>query len=446
MPPNRSSNRLEETLERLEALQWPEWDRKDLGVSGRGLASPSAIVSAVDRAQGSRASGAYLRVFAESALNAAQHRLAEGDQRPLAHLPIAVKDMVAVAGQPLQAGSRVRQGAPKETQHSAIVAQLTSLGAVVIGLSALHEFALGSTGVNEHTGYPRNPHDTERIPGGSSSGSAVAVAEGSALVGIGTDTGGSVRIPAALCGVVGFKPSYGTYPTAGVFPLAPSLDVVGLIAPSVRVIEIVHRALGHPGPCAMPLQRVGFVQTELEQADSAVSIAFQSALSRLRRKGPDIVATTWPDAERVFATSTAILLSEAAAIHRRNLERNPKLYGRDVEQRLRAGLRISAPTYVAAKQEQQNLRGDVLQALDAVDAIVSPTVPMVAPTISAARDSQVAIALVRNTVLANVVGCSAITLPLPVDGLPVGLQVMARSNCCVLGIAGQIEQLLGTTA
>lgn len=441
MSRTRPLDRLERTLERLSAtLRWPAWDRSAVAQLGRSWLE---VAAAVDRAQESHAGGAYVRVFGESAIDAARRRSTERDARPLAGLPIAIKDLVAVAGQPIGAGSAVRESAPPERVDSAIVGQFLGLGAVVVGLVTLHEFAFGVTGVNEHVGYPRNPHDPDRVPGGSSSGPAVAVAEGSAGVAIGTDTGGSVRIPAALCGVVGFKPAYGTYPTTGVFPLAPSLDHVGLIASSVDVVQAVHAALGHIGASDAPLRSIGIVEADLEEADAEVVARVETVLQVLRNSGVEVLSVAWPDAERSFATSTAIMFSEASAIHRDTLERMPDRYGADVRRRLEAGFAIDAPTYVAAKREQRTLRAEVQRTLEAVDAVVTPTVPMVAPTVAGARGTDVPARLVRNTRLANVVGVPAISIPVPGSGLPVGLQITADDEPTLLSVAAQIERLIG---
>lgn len=353
---------------------------------------------------------------------------------------MAVKDLLAIAGQPLGAGSAVRDDAPSEDRDASIVGQLRGAGAIVIGRAALHEFAYGVTGVNEHTGSPVNPHDPRRVPGGSSSGSAVAVAEGSAIVAVGTDTGGSIRIPAALCGVVGFKPARGTYSLDGVFPLAPSLDHVGLLARTVDDVVAVHSALGHAPPTGGPVRALGTVPVELEEADGDVRGPVERVMDALRTAGVAIGPVRWPGPDRSFSTSTAIMYSEASAVHRRTLEHRSERYSAEVRQRLEAGFEIDAPTYVAAKREQVTLRREVLDVLGEVDAVVTPTVPTVAPPLGAAHDPDTAALLVRNTRLANVVGVPALSLPLHSDGLPVGLQIVARDDPTVLRVAEAIER------
>jgi Asp-tRNA(Asn)/Glu-tRNA(Gln) amidotransferase A subunit family amidase len=203
-----------------------------------------ALEAALARAELARNGGAFsVLLDGDARRDAARARreLATGrPARPLEGSTLAVKDLVAVRGQRIGAGSASRAGAPPESEDAAIVAALRSSGAVVVGLAALHELAFGSTGVNEYEGTPRNPFGSGLIPGGSSSGSAVAVATGAASLAIGTDTGGSVRVPAALCGVVGFKPAFGEYSLGGVLPLAPSLDHAGLLGSSVEIVRRAH--------------------------------------------------------------------------------------------------------------------------------------------------------------------------------------------------------------
>ena len=201
-----------------------------------------AVGGCLERAALALTGGAFIEIFAD-----AMDRARPG-HRPggcLEDFTVAVKDLVSVAGHRMTAGSSLRSEVPPEPADADVVFQLRSEGAVLIGTTALHEFAFGVTGINHHTGTPINPRAPSGIPGGSSSGSAVAVAQGAARVAIGTDTGGSVRIPAALCGVIGFKPRYGSYSLHGVYPLAVSLDHVGVIARTVGDVETVHAALGH---------------------------------------------------------------------------------------------------------------------------------------------------------------------------------------------------------
>jgi len=361
---------------------------------------------------------------------------------PLAGLTIAVKDLIAVAGYPLGAGSVAWRGGNFETQDALIVGRLRELGAVIVGLTALHEVAFGVTGINDVLGWPRNPHDPRRIPGGSSSGSAVAVVEGSAEVAVGTDTGGSLRIPAALCGAVGYKPSFGTYATHGVLPLSPTLDHVGLLAARVALIRRVHAALGFdPGQARVPA-RVGVAIRDVEESDEPVTERVRECVRTLERAGARVVDLALPDPDLVFAVSTAVMFTEAAAVHRSIFQRRCALYGEDVRNRLLQGLAIPAATYAAALRERTRLKALTTEALGTVDCVIGPTVGLVAPREVEARDPTVAARLVRNTRLANVVGAPALSLPLPGHGLPMGLQIMALDDASLLGWAAGIERVI----
>jgi aspartyl-tRNA(Asn)/glutamyl-tRNA(Gln) amidotransferase subunit A len=369
---------------------------------------------------------------------------------PLEGAIVGVKDLVAVAGLPLGAGSRTRAAAPPEPRDAAVVAALRAAGAVVAGTVALHELAFGVSGVNDEVGFPPNPHDAGRVPGGSSSGSAVAVADGSCDLAVGTDTGGSVRIPAALCGVVGFKPARGRYPLDGVLPLAPSLDQVGLLARSVAGIATAHHALTGDAlatpPGGVAGLRIGVERAGVDAADVEVAGAIEAALGALAGAGCELVDVAWPDRDEVFEVTTTVMFAEAAAVHRA-LIAGPwaDLLGAPVAERLRAGAAIGEGDYRAARAAADRLRVRARAVLDIVDAVVGPTVPIVAPTIEAARrDQALPRRLVAETRLANVAGVAALSLPLPVPAgrLPVGLQVTAASDGRALAAGSALTALL----
>ena len=282
---------------------------------------------------------------------------------PLAGVRLAVKDLVAVGGRPLWAGSAARLDAPPEQADAHVVAVLRRAGAAVVGAVKLHEFAFGVTGHNTVFGTPHNPAAPGRVPGGSSSGSGAAVAAGEADLAIGTDTGGSVRIPAALCGVVGFKPSYGAISTRGVLPLAPSLDHLGFLGPNVRSVLAAATAAGVSvdGLVAQRL-RLGVVRSLLDECDPEVAQAFNAALERL---GPtvELVDVDRPAPEAAFAATTAIMYAEAAWVHRRFVGPRWADYGHDVRTRLVQGLSLSAEVVLArpvdAAATPQRLPGHV---------------------------------------------------------------------------------------
>jgi Asp-tRNA(Asn)/Glu-tRNA(Gln) amidotransferase A subunit family amidase len=370
---------------------------------------------------------------------------------PLERTIVAVKDLVAVAGLPVGAGSRVRSGAPPEPADAGVVRALRAAGAVVAGTVALHEMAFGVSGVNDEVGFPPNLHDPQRVPGGSSSGSAVAVADRTADLAVGTDTGGSVRIPAAFCGVVGFKPAT-PYPLEGVLPLAPTLDQVGFLARSVAEVALAHQAVtGEPTPAGRNApQRIGVERAALEAADGDVAAAVESALDKLQAAGWQLVDVEWPDRAEVLEVSTTIMFAEAAAVHRHLLDRPAgDLLGVPVRARFETGAEIGDDDYRAALAAAKRITADVRKALTTVDAVVGPTVPIVAPTIDAARcDEALPRRIVAETRLANVARTPALTVPVPTvttvptAGLPVGLQVTADTDAATLATGQAIAALL----
>jgi len=433
-------------LERLETeLDWPRWDH-DRSAMARAP-DPSqpdareAVAEALARARPVAEGGAYTWIDRDPVGGAGT------GAHPgwLAHFTFAVKDLIAVDGRPLGAGSAVRSTAPVEPADAPVVGALRRAGATLIGTTALHEFAFGVTGVNAHTGTPANPHDRERIPGGSSSGSAVAVAEGSARVALGTDTGGSIRIPAALCGVVGYKPAFGSYPGSGVFPLSPTLDHVALCARAIPDVLAVQRALGRPVlDGRVERLRIGFAPDALEGCDGPVAERLAFALLALEEAGCKVTKKiAWPSSAEAFAPSTAILFAEAAAVHRADLERHPELYGPDVRGRLETGLAISAPLYVTAQRRAEELRVSVRRTLAEVDVVAEPTLPLTAPTLREAEDPALPARLVSHTRLGNLVGAPTVSLPVPGPGLPVGLQLTAADEAHLLASSAYVEAVLG---
>ena len=319
---------------------------------------------------------------------------------------------------------------------------LRTAGAHVVGTTALHEFAFGVTGVNDYTGTPINPAAPRGIPGGSSSGSAVAVADGSARLALGTDTGGSIRIPASLCGVVGFKPGFGRYTIDGVFPLSPSLDHVGLMAATVDDIDTAHRVLGRRDAGGAAVAKIGVVTRDLAASMPEVRIAVEDLIRRLGEVGFELVDVVLPEAERVFAVSTAIMFSEAAAVHREMLEVAAREYGRDVRMRLIQGLAIPAGDVESARSGQAELREQVHDLMADVDCVIGPTVPAAAPSLTQAHDPSVSAALVSFTRIANVAGLPALSVPIPVRGSPIGVQLMGISDDVVLKAGAAVEALL----
>ncbi|HTJ24371.1 MAG TPA: amidase [Gemmatimonadaceae bacterium] len=362
------------------------------------------------------------------------------DRGPLHGLPISIKDLVDVAGQPTTAASRVRAG-HVAARDATIVTRLRDAGAVLIGKTNLHEFALGTTSEESAFGPVRNPHDTSRSAGGSSGGSAVAVATGMGMASIGTDTGGSIRIPAAACGIVGLKPSLGEVPTDGVVPLSATLDHVGPLARSVDDAATLWAVLAsrpmpsqdRRDPRSLTLGAPAGYFTALLTPE--VRTAYENALQRLRALGVNIEPRTVQGTESIVEAYTSISLPEAAHWHTPTLDSRARDYQPPVRERLERGRTIAAISYLRARDTRELLRRAVDTALEGCDALVLPTLPIVAPPIGAADVAMdngetiaVRAAMLRLTQLFNVTGHPAISLPISSDGLPVGLQLVGRRD------------------
>jgi aspartyl-tRNA(Asn)/glutamyl-tRNA(Gln) amidotransferase subunit A len=383
--------------------------------------------------------GAYTAIDAERALAAAApDGRATG---PLDQRTFAVKDMIAVRGHRRGGGSRTREHAGLCGHDAPVVAALRGAGGVFIGLTALHELAFGVTGINAYTGTPEHPLDATRIPGGSSSGSAVAVATGSADLALGTDTGGSIRIPAALCGVIGFKPPHGVWPTRGVLPLAGTLDHVGVLARSVADVIAVDSLFASPAPAppASTRRTFGVNRATLSGSEPAVVAAVELALARLATEHT-VVDVELPAVQDVVELTNTIMFFEAAQVHGEAAADPRSGLGDDVRARLQTGLRISADDYDAARVRARALTSQVHASLSALDAVLEPTVPICAPTLVEAPE--LGLRLVAHTRLANLTGLPSLSLPLPVEGLPVGLQITGTTSSGVLACAVLIERAL----
>lgn len=416
----------------------------------------------LQRIEAGRSLNAFIIVMADEARASARRadeELAAGvDRGPLHGVPISVKDLIDVRGTVTTAASRVREARTAEADAPAI-ARLRQAGAVLIGKTNLHEFALGTTSDDSAFGPTRNPHDPARSPGGSSGGSAVSVATGMALATVGTDTGGSIRIPAAACGVVGFKPTYGEVPVDGVVPLSGSLDHVGPLAGSVTDAWLVYRALvGDLQPPALSGVSPAQLRLAVPRAyfcdlmDDEVRARFEEALERLRRAGAHVAVAEIPHAAETASIYLAIALAEAATYHAATLDSMPERYTAPVRLRLEAGRYILAEDYLRALNGRAHLRREVDSLLASADALVLPTLPIPAPLIGATamtlgdREELVRNLMLRLTQLFNLTGHPAISLPSGVTaaGLPCGLQLVgARMHSDALArIALACEQQL----
>ena len=386
---------------------------------------------------------AFITTFEAEAMAAAQvldQELRQGRSRgPLHGRPISIKDLIDVKGWPTTAASRVRAG-HLARDDARVVRRLREAGAVIIGKCNLHEIALGTTSDESAFGPVHNPRDVSRSPGGSSGGSAAAVAAGMGWASIGTDTGGSIRIPAAACGVVGLKPTFGEIPTTGVVPLSVSLDHVGPIARTVRDAWAIYAALlgtALPPPSVEPVRnlRIGKLGGYfLEKLDVDVRLRFEEALDRLKAAGAVVTDVHLDPIPDIAATYVNVVLPEAFAHYAEMLEKAREEFSSGIRDRLEMGSRISREEYVKAQSDRALLRAAVDAALSTCDALALPTVPLpaqkigsTAATIESAHEPLRPLML-RLTQLFNLTGHPAISLPSgdTSEGLPCGLQFVGR--------------------
>jgi aspartyl-tRNA(Asn)/glutamyl-tRNA(Gln) amidotransferase subunit A len=385
---------------------------------------------------------AFILVMADQALRQAREadqELAAGrDRGPLHGVPISIKDLLDIRGVPTTAASRVREGHVAERDAPAIV-HLRQAGAVIIGKTNLHEFAFGTTSEDSAFGPARNPHDPTRSPGGSSGGSAASVAAGMAMATIGTDTGGSIRIPAAACGTVGLKPSLGEVSIDGVVPLSRTMDHVGPLTQNVADASLVYHALlgdtGAKTPVPMPMHGLRLAVPRryfCDLLDDEVRARFDEALDRLRAGGAHIDDIEIQHAVDIAPVYLHIVLGDAAAYHATTLETVPERYTPPVRLRLEMGRYVLAEDYVRALAGRERLKREVDASLAQHDALVLPTLPIPAPTIGAnsvqvgSTAEPVRNMMLRLTQLFNLTGHPAISIPSGQTsaGLPCAVQLV----------------------
>jgi aspartyl-tRNA(Asn)/glutamyl-tRNA(Gln) amidotransferase subunit A len=409
--------------------------------------------------EGSRA---FLQVNAEGARDAADYsdRLRKKGVRrsPIDGLPVSLKDLFDVAGEVTRAGSRILEKSQAKRTDAAAVARLRAAGAVFIGRTNMVEFAFGGVGLNPHYGTPRNPWDRKagRVPGGSSSGAAVAQADGMCVMALGSDTGGSVRIPAALCGLAGFKPTARRVPLEGAFPLSFTLDSIGPLANSIGCCAAYDAVLSGE-PASLPefnVKGLRFVlprSSLLSDLDGAVERTFGAAIERLRKAGAIVEERPAPvfDRRSEYFARGGFAAAEAYHVHRPHLARLAECDPR-VSARILLGKDFPAADYVALR-EQRAAAAREFEALAApFDALVMPTVACVAPTIAeaGANDEDYArwnLRILRNPAFVNFLDGCAATLPCHAPGTaPVGFTVCgpAMSDRHILAVAAAVERAL----
>ena len=433
------------------------------GGKSRGLVEQCLARISDQSGEGGRV---FLKVHAADALAAADfydRRRAHGAApSPFAGIPVSIKDLFDIAGDVTTAGSVALRDAKTAERDALAVARLRAAGFIPIGRTNMTEFAFSGLGINPHYGTPLSPHDRQaaRIPGGSSSGAAVSVTDGMALGGLGTDTGGSCRIPAALCGVVGFKPTAHRVPTAGAFPLSTSLDSIGPLAATVECCAVLDAVLaGQPvadlPPFPLEGLRMAVPQTMvLDGVEPAVAAAFEAALATLRKAGARIVDIPLRELDELpkINAKGGLSAAESWAIHRALIAKAEKMYDPRVLVRILRGKEQDAADYI----DLVNARADYIRRMAVVtapyDALVMPTTPLIAPRIAdlAADDAyrRANAAMLRNPSIANFIDRCSISLPCHRAGdAPVGLMLIGEHDADrkLLSIAAAIEKVVSPT-
>ena len=435
-------------------------DALDQGsVNARQLVDEALTAIADPEGEGKRA---FLAIDTRRARRSAEawdiHRGTGWVPSALAGLPISVKDLFDVKGDVTRAGSTILKDAPPAAADATAVARLRAAGAVIVGRTNTTEFAFSGLGLNPHYGTPGNPADRARIPGGSSCGAGVSVVDGMAAAAIGSDTGGSVRIPAALTGLAGFKPSQSRSPLSGVWPLAPSLDTVGPLAPTIACCALIDAVLAGETPQSLMPRSAGSLRLAVpetvvtEDLDPGVAAAYQRAISRLSAAGARIVAIDLPMFAEILEINGrgGLVVPEAYAIHRDRLEAHGDRYDPRIRTRIERGADLTAADYVSVMRRRRELQDAFAAALAGFDAIVYPTVAVVAPLMAPLMvDDDAYIrtnALVlRNTSIGNFLDSPAATVPCQEPGsLPVGLMIMGPKGADdhILRVAAGIEPVV----
>ena len=415
---------------------------------------------------------AFIALCREESFEAAKQAEREidaGQIRGTLHgIPVAIKDIIHVTGMPTGCGSKFFSLNPSQPDAT-VTARLKAAGAIIVGKTNLHEFAYGVTSENPHYGATPNPWDTSRVAGGSSGGSAAAVSAFLCAAALGTDTGGSVRIPAAMCGAVGMKPTYGRISVRGVVELAQSLDCVGPICRRVEDAAVIMNVLAgydrgdvhsenHPVPDYIEAlsdsvggMRAGVPRQHcFEELHPDVESSVADAIEVLGTLGVETVELDLPSIPEAHEATLTILMAEASHFHQRRLAENRVDFGLDVREILENGQKFSAADYVTAVRSREHTRREFEKAFEAVDFILTPTVPVPAPlrsmldTADGSDSNLIRPRLTQNTRIFNLLGLPAISVPcgFTKEGLPVGLQIVGGwwAEAEVLRVAHAYEQ------
>jgi aspartyl-tRNA(Asn)/glutamyl-tRNA(Gln) amidotransferase subunit A len=410
------------------------------------------------KGEGARACLTVYRDQAKAAADAADARAKAGvSLGPVDGTIVSIKDLFDVAGEVTRVGSKVfaEEGKPAAAD-APVVRRLRAGGAIIVAKTNMSEFAYTGIGANPHFGTPGNPADRKRVPGGSSSGAAVAAADGMCEIAIGTDTGGSCRIPGALCGVVGYKPSRQRIPTNGAFPLSYIIDSIGSIARSVEAcaradVVMANETYVPLEPVPLAGLRIGVAEGyPLENLDETVDLKFSDAVARLKKAGAHLSKEKLSLLDEMAQVNSkgGVQPAEAFAIHRDLLSRRADAIDPNVRVRLERARDISAADYIDMVRERARLIRMMDIRIADVDALAWPTTPMVAPTMqeiaAPAEFARKNAMLLRNTVIVNFFDLCAISVPIPRgSGLPAGFMLVARNgqDQRLFRIAAAVERL-----
>jgi Asp-tRNAAsn/Glu-tRNAGln amidotransferase A subunit and related amidases len=432
----------------------------------RGVTSPVELIEkSLSIIRNNSRLNAFITILENEALkmaNEVERRLGQGlPLGPLAGLPISIKDNIYMRGVRTTMASKIFSDYIPGI-NATVISRLLDSDAIIIGKTNLHEFASGVTNISSYFGPARNPHDPERVPGGSSGGSAISVAIGAALASLGTDTSGSIRIPAALCGVVGYKPSYGLISRYGVFPLAWSLDTVGVLSNSVLDAAYVASILVGPDGFDTSIVQdfrldislikrevnpkkivLGYIQVD---ENNPVERKYMDLSSLLNAEGFNLMKIDI-DFERINSVHRVIRLTEAAAIHKDLFMKRSSDYSYDVADMIRQGLGIPAVDYINALRQRTLIINEIERIFNVADVIITPTVPAIAPRINDVMGKELDFRVVatRYVAMANLLGSPAVSIPAGnVEGMPVGLQIIGKilDDNKTLMIARSIETIL----